>query len=66
MIPPEHLKIETGKPPNEGGQRVGVPDTIVIVTHIPTLTRVSIQMHRSQWKNKQTAIEMIEWALTSL
>jgi protein subunit release factor A len=51
------------KPPDEGGQRVGVPIYPVRVTHTPTGITAECGYHRSQHKNKETAMQMIEWGL---
>lgn len=65
-IPPEHLKIETVDPPDftPGGQQV-LRHRGVRVTHLPTDTVVEVHFRRSQWHNRQTCLEMIEWALAS-
>lgn len=67
MFPEEDLKVEiiylqTGTAQSPGGQHAGSPPTAVRVTHIPTLTMAQCGLHRSQHKNRQTALEMLEWA----
>ena len=65
MIPPTDLRV-TVKTRQGGGQQVGTVDTTVIVEHLPTGLTASCGVHRSQLKNRDTAIEMIEWGLTTL
>lgn len=65
-ILPEDLKIETLRKPDLGGQTVGMPQTGVKVTHLPSGLEATCWYARSQWKNKEIAIHMIEWGLTEL
>lgn len=62
---PEDLKIETVDPPGfvPGGQQVSRYRG-VRVTHLPTNTVAEVHDRRSQWQNRQTCLEMIEWALS--
>lgn len=66
----EHLKIETGDRVQivsrsaQGGQQVGVIPKGVMITHIPTGMISFCNHHRSQMKNRDAAIRMIEWGLT--
>jgi protein subunit release factor A len=46
----------------QGGQHVGVSPAVK-VEHKPTGLVAICTIHRSQHKNRQTAFEMIEWAL---
>ena len=62
----ENLKIETLAPPNLGGQHVGLISRGVIVTHIPTGLTASCNSERSQMRNKDVAIAMIEWGLAEV
>ena len=59
------LKIMAGISPSRqsGGQQVGTTCSFVTVEHIPTGTKVSIGIERSQLKNKNLAISLIELAL---
>ena len=50
-------------PPSKGGQHVGV-DSTVIVTHEPTGVQVICGAARSQHKNKEIALLMIEFGLS--
>lgn len=63
---PEDLKIEIVDPPDydPGGQHV-LRWRGVRVTHLPTMTVAEVHDRRSQHRNRQTCLEMIEWALSS-
>ena len=56
-------RAELVKPPDMGGQHVGTPHCTVRVVHIPTGLVAECGYQRSQHKNKETAMQMIEWAL---
>jgi protein subunit release factor A len=62
---PEDLKIETVDHPDyqPGGQQV-LRHRGVRVTHLPTMTVAEVHDRRSHWHNRQTCLEMIEWALS--
>lgn len=65
LIPPEDLKTEivNSRPP--GGQHVYPNrDNWIKVTHIPTDTVVMVRDQRSQHKNRDAAIRMLEFYLT--
>lgn len=64
MIPPDDLKVEAAVRRPKGGQQVGF-DASVRVTHIPTSIEAVVDIGRSQHRNRQIAVEMIEAALTS-
>ena len=51
------------KPPDKGGQHVGTQNYPIRVTHVPTGLVAECGYHRSQHKNKETAMQMIEWGL---
>lgn len=64
---PEHLKIEAGwHTPNPGGQQVGMPGTIVKATHIPTGLVAQCDCERSQMRNKNICLAMLEYGLAEL
>lgn len=63
MIPPDDLKV-TCLHRYQGGQHVGVR-TGVSVEHIPTGITATVEVSRSQFRNRELAVEMIEAALTS-
>ena len=62
----DDYQIETLTPNKSGGQSVGMSCPGVKVTHIPTGITASCSYERSQYKNKQIAIEMIEWGLATI
>lgn len=64
MIPAEELKVEVWPERDKGGQHVGIV-TGVRITHLPTGIMACCQTNRSQHRNRQIALEMIEAALTS-
>ena len=57
------LKIEPYPAISKGGQYVGVVRTGVKVTHLPTGLIAISDCERSQLKNKNIAIGMIEYGL---
>ena len=52
--------------PDEGGQRVGLTTTIVRVVHEPTGITAECGEARSQFKNRNVAMLMIQFALIEL
>lgn len=58
--------VEVVKPPSLGGQHVGTYSYPIRVTHEPTGLVAECGYERSQHKNKETAMEMIEWALVKM
>jgi protein subunit release factor A len=64
MIPPEELRIEVLRRDKRGGQHVGVEPSDIKVTHIPTGISATVGCCRSQFRNRNIAVEMIEAALT--
>jgi peptide chain release factor 2 len=58
-------KIETYPPYPTGGQHVGMTSSGVKVTHIPSGLMATATSERSQHRNKQVAMHMIEGGLTS-
>lgn len=59
----EVIYTQTGTTQRPGGQHAGSPATEIRVTHKPTGIMAQCGWHRSQHKNRQTALEMVEWAL---
>jgi protein subunit release factor A len=57
------LKIEPYPPISKGGQHVGVVRTAIKVTHVPTGLIAISECERSQLKNKNIAMGMIEYGL---
>jgi protein subunit release factor A len=63
LIPPDDLLWEVLRD-KRGGQQVGTSSGLRC-THIPTGITVTIDVGRSQFRNRILAIEMLEAALTS-
>lgn len=64
-IPHEDLSITVySVGPKE--MRAALSPTGVRIEHLPTQTIAVCQSHRSQHKNRNTAMEMIEYALAEL
>lgn len=63
---PAYLKIESIAPPKQGGQHVGMVSVGVRVTHIPTGIEAACKTERSQHKNRNVALAMIEYGLLEL
>lgn len=59
MIPESDLKISVHTFP-QGGQTVGVADTGVQVTHVPSGCSVTCTTERSQLMNKARALRYLE------
>lgn len=65
LIRPEDLKVESWPPrPKPGGQHVGSGPSGVRVMHIPTGIKACVDLGRSQFTNREIAVNMIEAALT--
>lgn len=62
----DEIHISLVKPPDEGGQRVGSPNYPVRVVHLPTGVTAECGYERSQHKNKQIAMDMVQWALVNM
>jgi peptide chain release factor 2 len=70
MIDPALLKVEiiycqTGTTEMPGGQHAGTPASEIRITHVPSGVFAQCGAARSQHKNRQICIEMLEAALTS-
>lgn len=65
-IPPEHLKVETLSRTPKGGQHVGQFDTGVKITHLPTGLVAICEAERSQFKNRNVALQMLEYGIACL
>lgn len=58
------LKITTYDGPDlYGGQSVGVVGRGITVEHVPTGLRAHCSIHRSQIRNRDIAVSMLEWGL---
>lgn len=66
MINPAHLLIEPTSVNPKGGQQVGIVSSGVRVTHLPSGLFARCECERSQLKNRNICLAMIEYGLAEL
>jgi peptide chain release factor 1 len=63
ILSEKDLEIKTCRGAGNGGQNRNKLETTVIVTHIPTKTTVRCESERSQYQNRQIAIDLLRTKL---
>lgn len=60
------FEVSDVRPPSKGGQHVGVPHSHIKVLHVPTGIYAVCATERSQLKNRNVAMAMVQYGLAEL